>query len=49
MWDEPRNPSLGRNVTTEEVGGAYLFLADPHSRGITGTVLFVDAGFHILG
>ncbi|MDF1837844.1 MAG: enoyl-ACP reductase [Planctomycetota bacterium] len=41
--------ALGRNVTAEEVGDACLFLAGPHSRGITGTVLFVDAGFHIMG
>jgi enoyl-[acyl-carrier protein] reductase I len=41
--------AMRRNVTAEEVGDACLFLAGPHSRGITGTVLFVDAGFHIMG
>ncbi|MCP5021879.1 MAG: enoyl-ACP reductase [bacterium] len=41
--------ALRRNVTAEEVGDACLFLSGPHSRGITGTVLFVDAGFHIMG
>ena len=40
---------LRRNVTTEEVGDACLFLVGPHSRGITGTTLFVDGGFHIMG
>jgi enoyl-[acyl-carrier protein] reductase I len=40
---------LRRNVTAEEVGDTCLFLAGPHSRGITGTTLFVDAGFHIMG
>lgn len=40
---------LRRNVTSEEVGDACLFLAGPHSRGITGTTLFVDAGYHIMG
>ncbi len=40
---------LRRNVTAEEVGDACLFLAGPHSRGITGTTMFVDAGFHIMG
>ena len=39
----------GRNVTAEEVGDACLFLAGPHSRGITGTTLHVDGGFHIMG
>ncbi|MEM9802294.1 MAG: enoyl-ACP reductase [Planctomycetota bacterium] len=40
---------LRRNVTAEEVGDACLFLAGPHSRGITGTTLFVDAGYHVMG
>ena len=40
---------LRRNVTADEVGDACLFLAGPHSRGITGTTLFVDAGYHIMG
>ena len=40
---------LRRNITSDEVGDACLFLAGPHSRGITGTVLFVDAGYHIMG
>lgn len=40
---------LRRNVTSEEVGDACLFLAGPHSRGITGTTLHVDGGFHIMG
>lgn len=40
---------LRRNVTAEEVGDACLFLAGPQSRGITGTTLFVDAGFHVIG
>ncbi|MFT7170763.1 MAG: enoyl-[acyl-carrier protein] reductase I, partial [Paracoccaceae bacterium] len=40
---------LRRNITAEEVGDACLFLAGPHSRGITGTTLHVDGGFHIMG
>lgn len=40
---------LRRNVTQEEVGDTCLFLAGPHSRGITGTTIFVDAGYHIMG
>ena len=40
---------LRRNVTAEEVGDACLFLIGPHSRGITGTNLFVDAGYHVMG
>ena len=40
---------LKRNITHEEVGQAALFLASPLSSGITGTVLPVDAGYHIMG
>jgi len=40
---------LRRNITSEEVGDACLFLAGPHSRGITGHVLYVDAGYNIMG
>ncbi|HIG11019.1 MAG TPA: enoyl-ACP reductase [Planctomycetes bacterium] len=40
---------LRRNITAEEVGDACLFLCGPHSTGITGTTLYVDAGFHIMG
>jgi enoyl-[acyl-carrier protein] reductase I len=40
---------LRRNVTAEEVGDTCLFLCGPHSRGITGSVIFVDAGYHIMG
>jgi len=40
---------LRRNVTADEVGDACLFLASPLSRGITGSVLYVDAGFHVMG
>jgi enoyl-[acyl-carrier protein] reductase I len=31
------------------VGDAAVFLASPLSRGVTGQVLFVDAGYHIMG
>jgi enoyl-[acyl-carrier protein] reductase I len=40
---------LRRNVTSEEVGDTCRFLCSPHSRGITGSVIFVDAGYHIMG
>lgn len=40
---------LRRNVTQEEVGDTCQFLCGPHSRGITGSVIFVDAGYHIMG
>ncbi|MEE8290823.1 MAG: enoyl-ACP reductase [Candidatus Tectomicrobia bacterium] len=40
---------LRRNITVEEVGKAALYLCSEMSSGVTGTVHFVDAGYHILG
>lgn len=40
---------LHRNVTIDEVGNAGLFLASDLSSGVTGEVLFVDAGYHTSG
>ena len=39
--------TLGRNVSTEEVGNAATFLASNLASGITGEILYVDAGFNI--
>lgn len=39
---------LRRNTEAEEVGDTALFLFSSLSRGITGEVLFVDNGYHIL-
>lgn len=41
--------ALKRNVTKEEVGKAALFLMSDLSSGITGEVLYVDAGYRIMG
>lgn len=40
---------LRRTVDQDEVGDAAVFLASHLSRGVTGQVLFVDAGYHIMG
>ncbi|WP_135257204.1 enoyl-ACP reductase FabI [Thermus caldilimi] len=40
---------LGRNITQEEVGNLGLFLLSPLAGGITGEVVYVDAGYHIMG
>ena len=40
---------LRRNVTAEEVGDVCLFLASHLARGITGSVVYVDAGYHVMG
>lgn len=40
---------LKRNVTTEEVGNTAAFLCSDMASGITGEILYVDAGFNITG
>jgi enoyl-[acyl-carrier protein] reductase I len=50
MLQEHRGAApLERNITKEEVGTAALFLLSDMASGITGTTLYVDAGWHILG
>jgi enoyl-[acyl-carrier protein] reductase I len=50
MFEEAaRKSPLGRNVTTEEVGNTAMFLLSPLASGITGQVIFVDAGQVIMG
>src|ERR1700691_5778975 len=40
---------LRRNTDPAEVADAAVFLASDLGRGVTGDVMFVDAGFHIMG
>jgi enoyl-[acyl-carrier protein] reductase I len=40
---------LRRHVTLEDIGRAAVFLASDLSSGVTGEVLYVDAGFNVLG
>ncbi len=40
---------LRRNTDQDEVGDAALFLVSPLSRGVTGEVIHVDGGFHVMG
>lgn len=40
---------LKRNTDPNEVGDVAVFLASDLGRGVTGNVVFVDAGFHIMG
>jgi enoyl-[acyl-carrier protein] reductase I len=40
---------LRRNVTIDEVGNAAAFLCSDLASGITGDILYVDSGYHILG
>ena len=45
---EAKTP-LRRNVNIDEVGNAAAFLCSDLASGITGDVLYVDSGYHILG
>jgi enoyl-[acyl-carrier protein] reductase I len=40
---------LRKNTEQDEVGDAGLFLISSLSRGITGEVIHVDGGFHVMG
>ena len=40
---------LRRNVTIEEVGNAAAFLCSDLASGITGEIMYVDAGYNIVG
>ena len=40
---------LQRNVDPTDVGGAAVFLASPLAGGVTGDILFVDAGYQTSG
>ncbi|HTU33944.1 MAG TPA: enoyl-ACP reductase [Candidatus Acidoferrum sp.] len=45
----PQHAPLRRNTDIAEVADAAVFLGSDLGRGVTGNVLFVDAGFHIMG
>ena len=47
-WNEYNAP-LRRTVTIEEVGDAGVYLLSDLSRGVTGEMHHVDAGYHIVG
>jgi enoyl-[acyl-carrier protein] reductase I len=47
-WNELNSP-LRRNVTTEDVGRSALYLLSELGSGVTGEVLHVDAGYHVVG
>lgn len=47
-WNEYNAP-LKRVVTIEEVGDSALYLLSRLSRGVTGEILHVDSGYHVVG
>ena len=50
MLSETRERApLRRNIEAREVGDAALFLASELGSGVTGHVLYVDAGYNVMG
>ncbi len=47
-WNEYNSP-LRRTVTIEEVGETASYLLSDMSRGVTGEIIHVDAGYHVVG
>jgi enoyl-[acyl-carrier protein] reductase I len=47
-WNELNSP-LQRTVTIEEVGDTAVYFLSDLSRGVTGEIHHVDAGYHIVG
>jgi enoyl-[acyl-carrier protein] reductase I len=47
-WNE-HNAPLRRTVTIEEVGDTAVYFLSDLSRGVTGEIHHVDAGYHIVG
>ena len=49
LAENARRAPLRRNVTTDEVGNAAAFMCSDMASGITGEIMYVDAGFNITG
>jgi enoyl-[acyl-carrier protein] reductase I len=44
-----RSSPLPESITPIEVGSTAAFLCSPLASGITGTIVYVDKGFHAMG
>ena len=47
-WNELNSP-MKRNVTIDQVGNSALYLISHLGEGVTGEVLHVDSGYHVVG
>lgn len=47
-WNELNAP-LKKNVTIDEVGNSAMYLLSDLSKGVSGEIHYVDAGYHIMG
>lgn len=48
QWNQYNAP-LRRNTTLEDLGGAGLFLLSDLGQGVSGEVMHVDCGYHVVG
>ena len=46
---ERDNSPLRRTVSIEDVGAGALYLLSDLGRGVTGEILHIDAGYHVVG
>lgn len=46
---QARKAPLRRNITGEEVGNTAVYLLSELSSGVTGEIIYVDAGYNIIG
>jgi enoyl-[acyl-carrier protein] reductase I len=49
LEETPKRAPLRRNTDPAEVADTAVFLASDLGRGVTGNVVFVDAGMHVMG
>lgn len=47
-WNQYNSP-LKRNTSLDDVGGSALYLLSDLSSGVTGEILHVDSGYHVVG
>jgi enoyl-[acyl-carrier protein] reductase I len=47
-WNEYNSP-LRRNVSITDVGRSGLYLISDLASGVTGEIIYVDSGFHVVG
>ena len=43
------NAPLARPIHADDVGATAAFLLSPLARGITGSIVYVDSGYHVMG
>lgn len=49
LQNHQKKAPLGRNIEQEEVAKTALYLLSDLSSGVTGEIIYVDAGYHIMG